>query len=132
MDLNFCLYCEKHLPEENMSFCSSICQAREASKPITSPDFYPSRLYMMGSRSTTTTNYESIYHRCLSFSNNSFHCQPLSSSSSSSSSSSISSNNSSYILDKIPYSCHISLSQHTRHPHSQSNQQNVYTNCFFI
>ncbi|KAI8991372.1 hypothetical protein BDF20DRAFT_831418 [Mycotypha africana] len=51
MDLNFCLYCEKHLPQENMSFCSSACQSNEALKPIQQQSsdsittFLPSLLY---------------------------------------------------------------------------------------
>ncbi|CDH59206.1 predicted protein [Lichtheimia corymbifera JMRC:FSU:9682] len=32
MDLNICLYCEKRLADDNLSFCSLACQAHEASK----------------------------------------------------------------------------------------------------
>ncbi|OBZ82644.1 hypothetical protein A0J61_09307 [Choanephora cucurbitarum] len=124
MDLNICLYCERYLSEENMNFCSSVCQAREASKPISS------RLYMMGSRlPTTSINYESAQHRRSSFSSD--HC-PLPSSSSSSI-------NSTYSLTSLDsntkqhyhISYHILLSQPSRHSDPQPNQQNVYTNCFF-
>ncbi|KAI8354622.1 hypothetical protein EDC96DRAFT_516722 [Choanephora cucurbitarum] len=109
MDLNICLYCERYLFEENMNFCSSVCQAREASKPISS------RLPSM--------NYESAQHRRSSFSSD--HC-PLPSSSSSSINSLEST-----IKQHYQISYHILLSQPTRHSDPQPNQQNVYTNCFF-
>ncbi|KAM3588374.1 hypothetical protein VKS41_000822 [Umbelopsis sp. WA50703] len=43
MELSICLYCEKHLPNDNMSFCSFACRASEASKHqvFTSQRSYP-------------------------------------------------------------------------------------------
>ncbi|CDH48800.1 predicted protein [Lichtheimia corymbifera JMRC:FSU:9682] len=35
MDLNICLFCEKRLFDDNLSFCSSACQAQEATKHCT-------------------------------------------------------------------------------------------------
>ncbi|KAI7875949.1 hypothetical protein K492DRAFT_210673 [Lichtheimia hyalospora FSU 10163] len=35
MDLNICLYCEKRLFDDNLSFCSLACQAQEATKHCT-------------------------------------------------------------------------------------------------
>ncbi|CAO3661504.1 unnamed protein product [Umbelopsis ramanniana] len=32
MELSICLYCEKPLPNDTMSFCSFACRASEASK----------------------------------------------------------------------------------------------------
>ncbi|RCH91105.1 hypothetical protein CU097_011793 [Rhizopus azygosporus] len=32
MEMNYCLYCEKRLADDNMAFCSVSCQSNEASK----------------------------------------------------------------------------------------------------
>ncbi|CDH57525.1 predicted protein [Lichtheimia corymbifera JMRC:FSU:9682] len=32
MELNICLYCEKRLLDDSLSFCSTTCQAKEAAK----------------------------------------------------------------------------------------------------
>ncbi|KAI7895609.1 uncharacterized protein EV154DRAFT_599200 [Mucor mucedo] len=123
MDLSICLYCEKHLIEENISFCSTSCETNEASKP----NYYPSRL--LSSRPTSCASYEIAYHRRLSFSSTFYH-QPLSSSSSSLSSISLDAVpkqqlSSSYLLTNS------SILLHQRIADPKNYHQNVYSTFFF-
>ncbi|CAO3609843.1 unnamed protein product [Cunninghamella blakesleeana] len=88
MDLNICLYCEKPLDNEKLTFCSGTCQLNEATKnhlyinnnthhsmirsnsvqsiPSSTLMYYPS--LPPSPTTTTTTNYEMAYHRRQSFS----------------------------------------------------------------
>ena len=122
-----------------MNFCSTICQANEASKPAynnqstCTSSYSPSRAIANArSSSTTCSSYEIAYHRRLSFSYStspssiSFYHYPMASSSSSSSSSSASTISTSATYDSIKQQ----ILSWELSP-NQQQQQNVYTNYLF-
>ncbi|KAI8369488.1 uncharacterized protein BYT42DRAFT_584638 [Radiomyces spectabilis] len=77
MDLNICLYCEKHLPEDNMIFCSTICQDNEASKKS-----YVSYSYRMLAQRPFTTEGLQLYELSYPRRNSGFPVKKFSSNSS--------------------------------------------------
>ncbi|KAI8989518.1 hypothetical protein BDB01DRAFT_782184 [Pilobolus umbonatus] len=122
MDLNICLYCEKHLLDDNMNFCSINCQTKEASKPH--HNVYPVySTQSKSSRSPTIYPSYSLYHRPMTFTYNTLSYKPPSLSSSTSTLSNQSCSSSSP-TNNIPVSSpvHSIISKHPFHPHYQQHK----------
>ncbi|ORX49858.1 hypothetical protein DM01DRAFT_1337987 [Hesseltinella vesiculosa] len=115
MDLNICLYCEKPMMNDNLSFCSKGCELSESTKQLTSQ--YSNSYASLSTQTTTSSvhalppspsTYELSYHRRPSFSyTHSMKRRPSNGASSSSSYDSLSSTlsfDSSSYLQTTPFS----------------------------